>query len=194
MGAVISHVFEDGSERPIAYASRTLSNAEKNYAQIDKEAFAFVLAVQKFHIYLYGWKFVLVTDHKLLVTLLGPKNAIPPLAAAGLQKWTIILAAYSYEIEYKSTQNHANADSLSRLPLKVTDNSIDEVTVFNIAQVEAMPITAQKVATATQRDPLLSQVYNWDGQQKWMVFFCHFGIIELNCLWKQVAYCGVYKS
>ena len=122
---------------------------------------ALVFAVQKFHTYLYGRKFVLVTDHKPLVTLLGPKNAIPPLAAARLQRWAIILAAYSYEIEYKSTQNHANADSLSRLPLKIADNSIDEINIFNIAQVEAMPVTAQQVATATQRDPLLSQVYRY---------------------------------
>ena len=133
LGAVISHVYEDGSERPIAYASRTLSNSEKNYAQVDKEALALVFAVQKFHTYLYGRKFVLVTDHKPLVTLLGPKNAIPPLAAARLQRWAIILAAYSYEIEYKSTQNHANADSLSSLPLKIDDNSIDEINIFNIA-------------------------------------------------------------
>ena len=138
-----------------------MSNAEKNYAQIGKEELALVFAVQKFHTYLYGQKFVLVADHKALVTLLGPKNAIPPLAAARLQRWAIILATYSYEIEYRSTQNHANADSLSCLPLKVTDNSIDEVTIFNIAQVEVMPITAQKVATATQRDPLLSQVYRY---------------------------------
>ena len=153
MGAVISHVYEDGSEKPIAYASRTLSKAEKNYAQIDKEALALVFAVKKFHTYLYGRKFVLVTDHKPLVTLLGPKKGIPPLAAARLQRWAIILAAYSYEIEYKPTQQHANADGLSRLPLEVTDNPMDEVNVFNIAQVEALPITAEQVATATKRDP-----------------------------------------
>ena len=77
---------------------------KQNYVQIDKEALALVFAVQKFHTYLYGRKFVLVTDHKPLVTLLGPKKGIPPLVAARLQRWAIILAAYSYEIEYKSTQ------------------------------------------------------------------------------------------
>ena len=161
LGAVISHTYEDGSERPIAYASRTLSDAEKNYVQIGKEALALVFAVQKFHTYLYGRKFVLVTDHKPLVTLLGPKKAIPPLAAARLQRWAIILAAYSYEIEYKSTQHHVNADSLSRLPLKVTDNPMDEINILNIAQVEAMPVTAEQVATETKKDPLLSQVYRY---------------------------------
>ena len=97
------------------YASRTLSSAKTNYAQIDKEALALVFAIQKFHTYLYGRKFALVTDHKPLVTLLGPKKGISPLAAPWLQRWAIILAAYSYEIEYKSIQQHANADSLSHL-------------------------------------------------------------------------------
>ena len=57
---------------------------------------------------------------------------------------------------------------------------------------------AQKVATATQRDPLLSQIYRYT-QLGWptevdSVFVCHFGIVKLNCLWKQIAYCGVYES
>ena len=111
VGAVISHTYGDGSERPIAYASRTLSDAEKKYAQIDKEALALVFAVKKFHNYLYGRKFVLLTDHKPLVTLFGHNKTIPPLAAARLQRWAIILSAYAYEIEYKPTCQHANADS-----------------------------------------------------------------------------------
>ena len=102
-----------------------------------------------------------------------------------------ILAAYSYEIEYKSTQNHANADSLSLLPLKVTDNSIDEINIFNIAQIEAMPVTANQVATVTQRDLLLSQVYQY-AQSGWpsevndvLLPFCNCeteSSIETGCL------------
>ena len=138
-----------------------MSDSEKNYVQIDKEALALIFAVQKFHIYLYGRKFALTTDYKPLVTLLGPINAIPPLTAAQMQRWATFLAAYSNEIEYKSTQNHTNVDSLSCLPLKVSDNSIDEINIFNIAQVEAMPVTVEEVATATQRNPFLSQVYHY---------------------------------
>ena len=53
IGAVMSHIMPNGEERPIAFASRTLSAAERNYAQIDKEALAIVWAVRKFHAYLY---------------------------------------------------------------------------------------------------------------------------------------------
>ena len=128
-----------------------MSNSEKNYAQIDKETLALIFTVQRLHTYLHGRKFVLITDHKPLVTLLGPKNAIPPLTAARLQRQVIILAAYSYKIEYKSSQNHANAGSLCCLPLKVTDNSIDEINTFNIAQVEAMSVTVDSRSKLEQQ-------------------------------------------
>ena len=62
-----------------------------------------------------------VTDHKPLVTLFGPKKAIPPLTAARLQRLAIMLSAYMYDIEYKLTSQHAKADSLSHLPKKVTE-------------------------------------------------------------------------
>ena len=85
IGAVIPHAFPDGTERPVAFASRTLTAMERNYAQIQKEALSLIYAVQKFHQYLYGRSFVLVTDHKPLTTILGHKAGIPSLAAARLQ-------------------------------------------------------------------------------------------------------------
>ena len=63
---------DDGQERPIAFASRTLSASEKNYAQVDKEALSLVFGVKRFHQFLYGCKFT-VTDHKPLQAILGPK-------------------------------------------------------------------------------------------------------------------------
>ena len=76
---------EDGSERPVAYASRTLSMAEINYGQLDKEALAIVFAVKKFHQFIYGRHFKIYTDHKPLLGLLHPGKATPLMVSSRMQ-------------------------------------------------------------------------------------------------------------
>ena len=85
IGAVLSHVFPDGSEKPIVFASCTLTQSERNYAQLEREELSLNFGVKKFHRYLHGRKFKLVTDHKPLTAILEPKKGIPSLAAARLQ-------------------------------------------------------------------------------------------------------------
>ena len=102
IGAVLSYQF-DGIERPIAYTSRTLSSAEKNYAQIEKGGLSIVYGVKRFHKYLYGRQFTLVTDHKPLVSIFGAHKNLPTLAAARLQRWAVFLLSYQYNLEFRST-------------------------------------------------------------------------------------------
>ena len=78
------------TEKPIEFASRTLNSAELKYSQIEMEGLSLVYGVKKFHMYLYGkQKFMLVTDHKPLLTILGPKAGLPTLVAARLQRWAV---------------------------------------------------------------------------------------------------------
>ena len=112
VGACMMHVI-NGKEQPIAYASRTLTPAEKHYAQIEREALAIVFGVKKFNQYLYGRQFILVTDHQPLCKLFGHKEGVRPLAAACMQRWSLILSTYSYKIEYIPGSSNKCADCLS---------------------------------------------------------------------------------
>ena len=79
LGAVLMQEHSE-SWRPMAYASISLSETEKRYAQIEKEASASTWACEKFAIYLLGMNFLIETDHKPLIPLLGSKNLhdLPP--------------------------------------------------------------------------------------------------------------------
>ena len=162
IGAVLSHVMNDGTERPIAFASRTLTKTEQGYAQIDKEALAIIWGVKTFHVYLFGRSFILYTDHQPLTSIFHPHKSIPVVTAARRQRYVLFLAEYDYQIEYKNSKVHSNADSLSRLPLKTeerAEEAVDPVNVFNFMQFEPLPITVDNVRRETQRDPVLSQVH-----------------------------------
>ena len=161
VGAVLSHIMPDGHERPIAYASRTLTPSEKNYGQIQKEALSLVFGVKKYHQYLYGRQFTLVTDHKPLLTILGPKSGVPTLAAARLQRWAIVLSAYRYNIQFKNTGEHLNADALSRLPTMQATAADEEPSVFNFNLIDEQPVTAKDIESATRKDPILSRVFEY---------------------------------
>ncbi|XP_013403532.1 uncharacterized protein K02A2.6-like [Lingula anatina] len=162
IGAVISHIMEDGSERPIETASRTLSKAEKNYAQIEKEALAIIFGVKKFHMYLYGREFTLITDHLPLVKIFNSHTGIPSLAAARMQRWSLILSAYNYKIRYRKSADNASADCFSRLPNKNSEPSEDnEFVIHCVSFTEELPVKASDISKATMKDPVLSRVYDF---------------------------------
>ena len=96
--------------------SKTLTPSQRRYSQIQKESLAVVFGLKKFHQFLYGKKFILVTDHKLLLALFNPSSRTPALAANRLAQWAVMLSQYDYVIEYCRSTDYGNADALSRLP------------------------------------------------------------------------------
>ena len=100
VGAVISHVLPTGEEHAIAFTSRPLT--KQKYSRIHKEALGIVCGVQKFHT--IGRKFTLTTDHKPLANILEPKRGVSSaVVAVHLQRWAILLLAYSYEFRLLSS-------------------------------------------------------------------------------------------
>ena len=164
IGAVLSHLMEDGSERPVEFASRTLSSAERNYAQIEKEGLAIIFGIKRFQLYLYGRKFTLVTDHQPLTRIFGPKSSVPPLAAARLQRWAVLLSGYDFDIVFKNSADNANADFCSRFPLQslADDEDLDPDVHYVFATVtDELPVTAAEIAEGTKPDSLLVKVYEY---------------------------------
>ena len=171
LGAVISHMMPDGTERPIEFASRSLNKAEKNYGQIEKEALSLVWGVKKFHRYVYARDFELVTDHKPLLFLLGENKEIPEHSQARIQRWALLLSSYRYRLKFRCTSNHCNADICSRFPLpsEVDNSGLQEITEFSGRQVtnvflaslsyEEKPlINHQIISKYTSTDKILSKV------------------------------------
>ncbi|XP_061704035.1 uncharacterized protein K02A2.6-like [Cydia pomonella] len=148
----------------IAYVSRALTPAERNYSQIHKEALSIIFSVRKFHQFLYGRRFTLKTDHKPLVSIFGPGNGIPSMTASRLQRWALILSAYDFDIEYVKSDDNT-ADALSRLIAahKLTgsvDEDGPEQTYLHFA-TDAMLLDYNAVSKETRNDVLLGRIISY---------------------------------
>ncbi|XP_026533522.1 uncharacterized protein K02A2.6-like, partial [Notechis scutatus] len=162
VGAVLSHTLPDGKEAPIAFFSRTLSKPERNYSQLDKEALAIVAAVKKFHEYLYGRRFTLITDHKPLLGILAGNKATPNILSPRMTRWSEFLAAYDYRLTHRPGKAISHADALSRSPLPdLDDDPAPTTTTLSIETLPDLPITASDIARETNKDKRLARVLHW---------------------------------
>lgn len=155
VGSVLS-IRENGVDKPVFFASGTLSKAEKNYSQIEREALALIFGIKRFHKYIYGRPFILVTDHQPLKTIFNPEKGISVMSASRLVRWNVILSAYNYIIEYKKGSDMYEADALSRLPLKDSTNVEFAINSFNM--LDELPLSNVEVAKASAKDPVLLKV------------------------------------
>ena len=159
LGVVLSHVMPDGNEKPVSFGSRTLSPAERNYGHIEKEGLALVFAVKKLHHYLFGHQFTMVTDHKPLLGLFSEKSGLPEKSAARILRWALLLSGYCYKLEYRPGKLHANADGLSRLPLRAKEEDITQsIKSVQMMELAKSPVNEKEVSRETKKEPVLATV------------------------------------
>lgn len=142
--AVLSQV-QEGTERVIAYWSRKLQKAERNYSTTEREALAVVASLKEFYPYVYGFPCKLITDHNPLTSLKGIKDV-----GGRLTRWLLFLQQFNLDFQYKPGRLHTNADTLSRIPSRDdTVAAIEELTSEG---------TLHTFLKAQEEDPALGKV------------------------------------
>ncbi|KAL1447039.1 hypothetical protein WDU94_005679, partial [Cyamophila willieti] len=170
IGGVIAHKMPDGSERPIAFTSRTLNSSEKNYACIHKEALAIVYTIKQFNQFLYGRQFTLRTDHKPLVSIFHPNKSIPVMAAGRLQRYALFLLGYNFDIEFCGSTSNI-ADMLSRLPLQQPSDTSEkeehEMSFLYCIEQDINLLSYINIREESQHDSVLQKVIQRVKTNSW---------------------------
>ena len=143
------------NNRPIAYASRSLTDNEHRYAQIEKECLGIAWGCQKFHQYLYARPVHVESDHKPLESLFKKKLSSAPHI---IQRMMLKLQMYDLTVSYKPGREMYIADTLSRAPIKnqgQTDDvsEFDDIVIHSIEQVSDSKLKTFEYETSI--DPVM---------------------------------------
>lgn len=167
LGAVLIQ-FLEGVPKVVSYASKSLTETERRYAQTEKEALALVWSVERFKIYLLGIRFELETDHKPLEAIFSPDSS----PCLRIERWVLRLQAFSYKVVYRKGKSNI-ADPLSRLSVPTETDPFDsdsEIYVRNVLELAAIDLgEVEKVATEDLelielRDCLDRGIWNYSSE------------------------------
>ena len=151
LGTVLAQRQEDGSEPAIAFASRTLSKAEKRYDAHKLEFLALKWVItDRFHEYLYGGEFDVFTDNNPLTYVLMTAKL-----DATSQRWVAALALYNFKIYYRSGKLNVNADALSRIPWEAEE--VAQSCHYEPSVVQAITMKSSQVEVPGAEDCLVSK-------------------------------------
>lgn len=120
VGSVLYQVSDDGQEHPIAYMSKKLNSAQRNYSVTELECLAAVLSLKKFRQYVEGMPFKVVTDHASLKWLMSQKDL-----AGRLARWSLKLQAFDFSIEHRKGTANVVPDALSRMYIDEVSHNLD---------------------------------------------------------------------
>ena len=157
LGAVLAQE-QDGAWTPVCYASRSLTGCEQRYSQTEKEALGAEWACERFHVYVYGMKFVVETDHKPLEVIYGPRSR----PCARIEQWVLRLQPYDFSVIHRPGRENI-ADALSRLlHRKVEPDNHQRCTeeYVRFVAVSATPtaLTTREIEEASADDEELKEV------------------------------------
>ena len=144
--------------KPVAYASKSLSPTEQDYAQVEKEMYAIVFGKEPFHQYIYGRNVTVTTDHKPLEAILSKSLFAAP---ARLQRMMLRLQKYDLTVHHKPGKEIQAADTLSRLHLNEVDNTHEAFDAQVHLVVTNLPVSDQKMSdlqACTTSDPDMQQL------------------------------------
>ena len=164
LGAVLEQEVDHEQWRPVAYASRSMSDTETRYAQIEKEALAIAWSCERFEQYLLGRTFHIHTDHLPLLAILGSKSLVD--LSPRLQRLRIRLMRYDYTISHVPGKLLYTADALSRAPASglpsAGDKMLeDEIQSFVDQVVHNLPVSdvrLQEIIREQRTDPIFNKV------------------------------------
>uniref|UniRef100_A0A0N5BN48 RNA-directed DNA polymerase n=1 Tax=Strongyloides papillosus TaxID=174720 RepID=A0A0N5BN48_STREA len=142
-GAVVMHRFDDGSEKPIEYVSKTFNEAQVNYSQIEKECCA-------------------ITDSLPLKFLLSPDTSLPNVILRRIDRWACQLKRFQFKTEYINTKFFGKVDGLSRLPLNENQNwELNDTEKSSIRVISEAPVDIDKVRVETVNDKVLREILKY---------------------------------
>jgi hypothetical protein len=148
LGAVLTQDL-DGDERVIAYASRSLTKAERNYSVTERECLAVLFALEKFRPYVEGTHFTIVTDHYSLLWLNRMKDP-----AGKLARWSVKLNQFSFDLVHRKGKLNVVPDALSRLPAEIAAVDIDSFLGVNLNDLdESYTRLRDNIIANPQRNP-----------------------------------------
>lgn len=104
----------------VAYFNQTTNSAENKYHSYELEMLAVVCAVERFHLYLYGIKFTIITDCNAIVYAVKKANLNPRIA-----RWTLVLQNYTFDITHRSGTCMSHVDALNRSVAYVNEFSLE---------------------------------------------------------------------
>ncbi|CAF3313530.1 unnamed protein product [Rotaria socialis] len=169
IGGVLHQITPSGHLQPVQYLSRSLSKREQKYSVVEKECLAMVWCITKLRPYLYGREFTLITDHHPLCWLnkQSSKNG-------RLDRWSLQLQEYSFDIKHTPGSSNCVADCLSRYPIQQPDDIVEEQfelmhgPTYSVNLVNVVSFDSTRICEQQQKDTVIKQIYQQlsNGKQR----------------------------